>query len=79
MRYNLKKHEHIGLLLVFIGASWLGFSFYATLLAANRMLVNITLLNGKELLLFPLFYGIGALILTLGSIEIKEALPGKNR
>ena len=80
MNHNLKKHEHIGLLLVFIGATWLGFALYGTLLAANRLVVPaMPLISGRELLIFPLFYGVGALLLMLGTIELKEVLPGKNR
>ncbi len=80
IRHNLKKHEHIGLFLIFAGATWLGFALYGTLLAANRMLVpQMPLIAGKELLVFPLFFGIGALLFVLGQIELKEALPGKNR
>lgn len=78
--HNLKKHEHIGLFLIFAGATWLGFALYGTLLAANRMLVpEMPLIAGKELLIFPLFFGIGALLFILGQIELREALPGKNR
>lgn len=80
VNHNLKKHEHFGLFLIFAGATWLGFALYGTLLAANRMLVdNMPLIAGKELLIFPLFFGIGALLFTLGEIELREALPGKNR
>jgi len=77
-RANLKQHEFIGLFLIFVGATWLGFALYGTLLAANRLLLtNVPLLVGKELLIFPLFYGLGALLLVLGSIELREATPGK--
>jgi hypothetical protein len=80
MKHNIKKHEHMGLLLVFFGATWLGFALYGTLLAANRMLVqNMPLIAGKELLIFPMFYGLGAILLVMGNIEIREMLPGKNR
>jgi hypothetical protein len=80
MNHNMKKHEHIGLLLVFFGATWLGFALYGTLLAANRMLIqNMPLIAGKELLIFPMFYGIGAVLLMLGLIELRELRPGKNR
>lgn len=79
-RANLKQHEFIGLFLVFVGATWLGFALYGTLLAANRLLLaNVPLLVGKELLIFPIFYGLGALLLSLGMIELREALPGKRR
>ncbi|HIH14603.1 MAG TPA: hypothetical protein HA224_05130 [Nanoarchaeota archaeon] len=80
MATNLKMHEHFGLLLVFLGATWLGFGLYGTLLAANRLLLaNVPLIAGKELLIFPIFYGLGALMLVFGKIELREALPGKNR
>ena len=80
MATNLKQHEHFGLLLVFLGATWLGFAVYGTMLAANRLLLaNVPLIAGKELLIFPIFYGLGALMLSLGHIELREALPGKNR
>jgi len=80
VKFNLKQHEHIGLLLVFIGASWLGFAVYGTMLAANRLLIpNMPLIAGRELFIFPLFYGFGALLLMLGHIELREAMPGKKR
>lgn len=79
-KFNIKQHEFIGLFLIFVGATWLGFALYGTLLAANRLLLtNVPLLVGKELLIFPLFYGLGALLLVLGSIELREAMPGKRR
>ncbi len=77
---NLRQHEHFGLLLVFLGATWLGFAIYGTMLAANRLLLaNVPLIAGKELLIFPIFYGLGALLLVLGGIELKETMPGKGR
>jgi len=80
MDHNLKRHEHIGLFLIFAGASWLGFAVYGTILAANRVLIpNMPLISGRELFIFPLFYGLGALLLVLGEIELRETLPGKNR
>ncbi|MBD3262781.1 hypothetical protein GF374_00175 [Candidatus Woesearchaeota archaeon] len=80
MKANLKTHEHIGLFLMFAGATWFGFGIYGTLLAANRLLLSeVPLISGKELLIFPIFYGLGALMLAFGQIELKEALPGKGR
>jgi len=80
MKTNLKTHEHIGLFLIFAGATWLGFGIYGTLLAANRLLLaEVPLISGRELLIFPIFYGLGALMLAFGKIELKEALPGKGR
>lgn len=79
-KFNIRHHEFIGLFLIFVGATWLGFALYGTLLAANRLLLtNVPLLVGKELLIFPIFYGFGALLLVLGSIELREAMPGKRR
>ena len=80
MKHNLKQHEVIGLFLVFLGATWLGLGLYGTLLAANRLLLaQVPLIAGKELMIFPLFYGFGALMIALGKIELREALPGKGR
>jgi len=80
MKHNLRVHEAIGLFLIFLGATWLGFGLYGTLLAANRLLLaQVPLIAGKELIVFPLFYGLGALMIALGKIELREALPGKGR
>lgn len=80
MKLNLRTHEHIGLFLMFLGATWLGLGVYATLLAANRLLLPETpLIAGAELLVFPIFYGFGALLIALGQIELREAKPGKGR
>ncbi len=80
VRHNLKRHEHLGQLFIFLGATWIGFGLYGTFLAANRLLVpNMPLITGKELWLFPLFYGLGTVLLYHGTIELREALPGKNR
>lgn len=80
MKFNLKTHEHIGLFLIFAGATWLGLGLYGTILAANRLLLaDVPLISGKELLVFPIFYGLGALMVVLGQIELREALPGKGR
>lgn len=79
-KHNLRTHEAFGLLLVFAGATWLGFGLYGTFLAANRLLLtNTPLISGSELIMFPLFYGIGALLLALGKIELKSVMPGKRR
>jgi hypothetical protein len=78
VRHNVKHHEFVGFVLVFAGFSWMGFAVYGTMLAANRLLLaNIPLIAGKELLLFPLFYGIAGLLVTFGFVELRESLPGK--
>ncbi len=80
MASNLKKHEYLGLLFIFTGATWLGLGLYFTLLAAERLLIaNYPLISGSELLMFPIFYGVGGMLMALGNIELKEALPGKGR
>ena len=79
MAINIRKHEAMGLLLIFAGASWLGFGLYATILAANRLVTQAPLIRGTELLIFPVFYGVAAVLLALGKIELKEMLPGKRR
>lgn len=80
VKHNLRKHEIIGLFLLFIGATWFGLGLYATALGASRFLVDyMPLLEGLELLIFPIFYGLSVVLLALGMIELKEALPGKGR
>ncbi|MBI2040584.1 MAG: hypothetical protein HYT16_00605 [DPANN group archaeon] len=80
MATNLRRHEIIGLFLIFAGATWLGFGVYGTLVAGLRFLVSsVAPIGGKEILFFPLFYGLGALLIVLGQIELKGATPGKNR
>ena len=76
---NLKIHELIGMILIFVGASWLGLGIYSTMLASNRLLVDIPLLSTNQLLIFPVFYGLGALLIAFGTIELKHTLPGRNR
>ncbi len=72
MKFNLKTNECVGLFLVFMGASWFGFAMYGTLLAANRQIAAIPLIAGKELFIFPIFYGLSALLMTLGWKELKN-------
>lgn len=83
MKHNLRTHEVIGLVLVFLGATSLGIGLYLTLLGAiGRPLLHQSsdyFIKFKEFILFPIFYGVGALLLSLGGIELKEAMPGKNR
>ena len=83
MKHNVKVHEFIGLILLFLAATSIGIGLYLTLLGAvGRPLLNASsnfFLQGKEFILFPLFYGVGAVLWAIGRIELKEALPGKNR
>lgn len=80
VKHNLLYHELVGLLLLFVGMTWLGLGLYATLLGANRFLIQyLPLLSGSELLIFPIFYGLGAVLIALGKIELQEVVPGKTR
>ena len=82
MRHNLRKHELIGLILVFLAGTSLGLGLYITFWGANRPIFYGSLdflLSGREFLLFPLFYGSAAVLWTLGQIELKDVAPGKGR
>ncbi|MCX6707614.1 MAG: hypothetical protein NT001_05755 [Candidatus Woesearchaeota archaeon] len=83
MKHNLRRHELMGLLFIFLAATCIGIGLYFTLMGAiGRPLLRQStdyFLKGKEFILFPLFYGVGALLWELGKIEIKEATPGKIR
>ncbi|MBI4150374.1 hypothetical protein HY488_03145 [Candidatus Woesearchaeota archaeon] len=81
-RHNLRKHEILGLLFLFFAASLFGLGLYLIMWGANRPIFYGSLdylLNGKELLLFPLLFGTAAVLWALGSIELREATPGKRR
>ena len=82
MKSNLKKHEFIGLVMIFLSGTLLGMGLYITFWGANRPLFYGSLeqlIRGKEFLLFPMFYGLGLVLFALGQIELKEALPGKRQ
>lgn len=78
VKHNLKHYEILGLFLLFVGATWLGMGLYATILAANKSLF-CPVFVGHELLIFPIFYGFGVVLMALGRIELKGVLPGKGR
>jgi len=82
MGHNLQTYEIIGLILIFLGGTTLGIGLYVVLWGANRPLFYGSLdqlIRGREFLLFPLFFGLGALLWVLGKIELREAMPGKKR
>ena len=82
LRSNLRKHEVIGLILVFLSWTSLGYGLYILLWAVNRATIlggPEHLLHGKELLVVPLFFGTAAVLNELGRVELKEACPGKHR
>lgn len=68
--HNLSKNQLIGLILVFFGASWIGYGLYATFLAANGAIEQVQLVSGNTMLIFPLFYGVGTLLMFLGKVEL---------
>ncbi len=75
--HNVKMHEFIGLLMIFIGTTWAGYGLYLIMLYSNLILIP-----GQELIKAlhgPVFVGLGVVIAVLGSIELREILPGKNR
>jgi len=79
---NLRKHELLGLIYQFLGATSIGIGIYFAVWFAIRPLYyrSITYaVGGAEWLFFPLFFGLGGLLWSLGAVEIKEALPGHAR
>ncbi len=81
VRGSFRTHEILGLLYQFLGATSIGLGLYATVWLATRSIAyrTITPASGAEWLLFPLLFGVGALLWSLGSIELKEAKPGYRR
>lgn len=83
MKSNLRKHEIIGLILIILGYSSLGYGLYVLMWAVSKAAFICKdancLLQGKELLIIPLFFGLAGLFIALGKIEVKEAVPGKYR
>ena len=39
VKHNMRIHELIGLLQIFVGAIWLGFGFVSAMLIANKILI----------------------------------------
>lgn len=79
---NLRKHEILGLFYQLVGATSFGIGVYFAVWFAVKPLAYGTLAvtpSGSDWWLFVLFFGLGGLLWSLGSIEIKEALPGHRR
>ncbi len=77
---NMMIHEIIGAILIFIGVSWLGVGLYYTISVAIDSNAGFLLWGSTAIwAIFPLFYGLGALLVMFGIIELRELLPGKNR
>jgi hypothetical protein len=82
MTSNLRTHEIIGLTLQFLAGTLFGVGMYIAVWGASRPIFYGSLeylIQGKEFLMFPLLFGTSAVLWSLGAIELKEALPGKNR
>lgn len=82
MEKGLRKHELLGLLYQFIGATSIGIGIYFAIWFGVRPVVYRSTefaVSGTEWLLFPLLFGLGAVLWTLGNVEVKEAIPGHKR
>ncbi|RMF07084.1 hypothetical protein D6764_00650 [Candidatus Woesearchaeota archaeon] len=80
VKSNLKKHELVGLLLVFLAGTCLGIGLFIVLWGANRPLYYGSLdylIRGRELIVFPLFFGTAALLWALGQVELRWMKPGR--
>ena len=75
MQHNLRNHEIAGLSLVFIGATSIGIGLYYIVMNALRSRGVF----GKEIIIFPILFGLGVLIFELGKIELKDVEPGKHQ
>lgn len=82
MKSNLRKHELIGLFMIFLGGTLIGLGLYSAFWVAVRPLYYGSLghqISSREFLMFPMFFGLGLVMYVLGNIELKEAMPGKKR
>lgn len=81
-RTNLRLHEILGLIYQFLGTSSIGVGIYYAVWYGVRPILYRNAAYapaGWEWIIFPLFFGLGGLLWSLGSIEVKEALPGHKR
>lgn len=78
VKQNLRKHEVLGLFYQFLAATCIGYGIHQAVWLAVRSVYYKTLtpVNGAEWLLFPILFGVGAVLWSLGSVELKEAQPG---
>ena len=80
VKHNMRIHELIGLLQIFVGAIWLGFGLVSAMIIANKILIPGAQIYGlMDVVSIILFFGPGAVLIMLGIIEVREVLPGKNR
>jgi hypothetical protein len=78
---GMRKHEVFGLLYQFLGATCIGIGIYNAVWYAIRPIkYGMTALpQGGEWLIFPFFFGVGAVLWSLGSIELKDVEPTSRR
>lgn len=79
---NLRNHEILGLFYQFVGAASVGIGVYLAVWFAIKPLVYNSpafVPSTGEWVALVVFCGLGALLWSLGGIEIKEALPGHRR
>jgi hypothetical protein len=78
----MRKHEVLGLFYQFLGATSIGIGVYTAAWYAVRPLKLGTLAAmpvGADWLVFPLFFGVGAILWSLGTIELKDVEPTSRR
>ncbi len=82
MANTMRKHELLGLLYQFLGATSIGIGLYNAMWYAVRP-IKMSNLNfmptGWDWAIFPLFFGLGAVLWTLGTIELKDVEPTTRR
>jgi hypothetical protein len=78
MANTMRKHEVLGLCYQFLGATSIGIGIYNAVWYAVRPIKFGSLSfvpTGWDWAVFPLFFGLGAVLFTLGTIEIKDVEP----
>jgi hypothetical protein len=74
----MRKHEVLGLVYQFLGATSIGIGIYSAVWYAVRPIkfASLTAMPaGWEWISFPLFFGLGGVLWSLGSVEIKDIPP----
>jgi hypothetical protein len=82
IKHNLRKHELMGLFLKFLGTTCYGIGLFTAFANALRPVImsgTAVTLSFTDVLLYMLFFGVGAILNALGEIELKESLPAKYR
>jgi hypothetical protein len=75
---SMRTHELLGLGYQFLGATSIGIGIYNAVWFAMRPIQLNSIAatpTGADWLMFPLFFGIGAILWSLGSIELKDVVP----